>query len=156
MTQLHHWIQTTLCHTNVYAQKHIEPARWARECVIAYYQTWRPISEMKSNKVLNPQRSAFAAYTRMLKLTIFPSSTSSSSSSIGTRSTWFSHKSTQSTQAMCRIFVLSSQKHLGINLQTASTLLEKTPLPCHEAPTQQHNGVQYVSEKGRPMHSVIH
>ena len=32
-----------------------------------------------------------------------------------------------------RIFVLSSQKHLGINLQAANTVFEKTPLPCHEA-----------------------
>ena len=31
------------------------------------------------------------------------------------------------------IFVLSSQKQLGIKLQTANTLFEKTPLSCHEA-----------------------
>ena len=46
-----------------------------------------------------------------------------------TRPPWFSHKSTPRTQAMCilanRIFVLSSQKHLGIKLQTANTLFEK-------------------------------
>ena len=54
---------------------------------------------------------------------------------------WFSHKSTPRTQAMCllanRIFVLSSPKHLGIKLQTANILFEKTPWPCHEVPTQQ-------------------
>ena len=53
------------------------------------------------------------------------------------QSPWFSHKSTPHTQVMClfanRIFVLSSQKHLGINLQVANTVFEKTPLPCHEA-----------------------
>ena len=80
------------------------------------------------------------------KLMICPTSSSSSSSidiapQSRTRSPWFSHKSTLRTEAMCllanRIFVLSSQKHLGINLQAANTLFEKTPLPCHEASTQQ-------------------
>ena len=41
-----------------------------------------------------------------------------------------------------RIFVLSSQKQLGINLQTGRTLFERTPLPCHEAPTQQGRGMR--------------
>ena len=72
------------------------------------------------------------AYSTLLAIpdtranSIFPGIITSSSSSIDiaphsrTRPPWFSHKSTPRTQAMClldnRIFVLSSQKHLGIKL----------------------------------------
>ena len=74
------------------------------------------------------------------KLTICQTSSSFNkrhSSSLTHAPPWFSHKSTPCTQAANRIFVLSSQKQLGIKLQTPNTLFEKTSLPCHEAPTQQ-------------------
>ena len=35
-------------------------------------------------------------------------------------------------QGINKIFVLSSQKHQGINLQADSTLFKKMPLPSHE------------------------